>query len=111
MEAITKERESQLIDLDLDVANLFKGNDLEIDTSVIYIRASGFTVEDGDTLILSGSHKQLSSTLFCFMHEDSNFKNVLLESVANYLSTDDNVLELVELMENVDDIRNEIKNK
>ena len=81
---LTEKRKQELIDLDLDVSNLFKSTVKgEADTSVIYLRSSGLLEDDSSALIISATHEQLSEDIFCAL-EDPMFRDCMYESLCNH---------------------------
>ena len=80
---LTEKRKQELIDLDLDISNLFKsGVKLNADTSVMYLRSSGLLEDDSSALIISATHEQLSEAIFCAL-EDPMFRDCMYEALCN----------------------------
>jgi len=81
---LTEKRKQELIDLDLDISNLFKsGVKLNADTSVMYLRSSGLLEDDSSALIISATHEQLSEAIFCAL-EDPMFRDCMYEALCNH---------------------------
>jgi hypothetical protein len=82
---ITEARKRKLIDMDLDISNLFKGNEVALDTSVLYIRATGDMNDDSSAIVMSCSAEQMVEGVLAAMVVDDNFKNCVLDAVSNFL--------------------------
>jgi hypothetical protein len=81
---LTEKRKQELIDLDLDISNLFKGSiKLNEDTSAMYLRSSGLLEDDSSALIISATHEQLSEAIFCAL-EDPMFRDCMYEALCNH---------------------------
>ena len=87
---LTEKRKQELIDLDLDVLNLIKDVEPELDTSILYIRASGDREDDCDSLFITATHDQLGLAIWGGMTKDAEFKNAVCDALINYLSCIEN---------------------
>jgi len=90
---LTEKRKQELIDLDLDISNLFKSNEVNADTSVIYLRTTGRLEDDSSALIISATHEQLSEVIFSAL-DDPMFRNCIYEGLCNHFIFNDDETEL-----------------
>mgnify|MGYP001480934841 CR=1 FL=1 len=87
---LTEKRKQELIDLDLDVLNLIKNASPELDTSLLYIRASGGREDDCDSLFTTAAHEQLALAIWGGISKNQEFKQVVFDALINYLSCIEN---------------------
>ena len=111
---LTEKRKQELIDLDLDILNLIKDASPEIDTSLLYIRASGGREDDCDSLFTTAAHEQLALAIWGGISKNDEFKQVVLDSVINYLSCIENEKDMLfftlNLLEASEKRKNELVN-
>ena len=104
---LTTKRKEQVIDMDLDISNLFKENEIQIDTSAMYLRLTGDIDDDSSALIMNGTHMQMVNAMFASLVMDENFKACALDAVSNFLARKDNSDELLFFLETIDEIKDE----
>ena len=105
---ITEARKTELIDMDLDISNLFKGNEVALDTSVLYIRSTGDIDEDSSAIVMSCQAEQMVEGMLSAMVVDDNFKNCVLDAVSNFLIREKSGGELPLFLEILAEIKDEL---